>query len=347
VHREWRAGNDKCARPSPSRDPDLTIFSATVVSAQPDLSIVIPLYNEEASVRPLIEAVGDALDAHPSWELVLVDDGSKDATVAIVADIARTDLRVRLFKLARNYGQTAAMQAGFDQARGTVVVSMDGDLQNDPRDIPRLLEKMREGYDLVVGYRERRQDKMVSRKIPSIIANRIVRWMTGMAIRDNGCSLKAYRRELLDRIRLYSDMHRFIPAVSAGMAGARIAEVPVRHHARRFGQSKYGLSRILKVLGDLLVVKMIVSFRERPVALFASAAWMAVFLGVAFASAAGVSMAFFQPGKANALVLPTAALLWFWLACYLFMIGLLGEVAVRKQRERHRAPAPLSYEDFR
>lgn len=312
-----------------------------------DLSIVVPLFNEEASVRPLVDAVTGALREERSWELILVDDGSKDATARIAEAIAHSTPHVRLLRLARNYGQTAAMQAGFDHARGAVVVSMDGDLQNDPRDVRRLIDKLNEGYDLVVGYRERRQDKLLTRKVPSRVANLIVRWITGLAIRDNGCSLKAYRRELLDRMRLYSDMHRFIPAVAAGMAGARIAEVAVRHHPRRYGQSKYGLSRVLKVLADLLVVKMILSFRERPLAMFAHAAWAAALCGLAFATAAGISMAFFRPEKANALVLPSAALLWFWLACYLFMLGLLGEVALRKQRERHGPRAPLSYEEVR
>lgn len=210
-----------------------------------------------------------------------MDDGSRDETPRIAEAIARGDPRVRLLRLARNYGQTAAMQAGFDHARGAVVVSMDGDLQNDPRDVPRLIAKLEEGYDLVAGYRERRQDKLLTRKIPSRVANLLVRWMTELAIRDNGGSLKAYRRELLARIRLYSDLHHFIPAVAAGMGGARIAEVSVRHHPRRYGQSKYGLSRILKVLGDLLVVQMIRFFRDRPFTMFASAASLAALCGLA------------------------------------------------------------------
>ncbi len=310
-----------------------------------DLSIVVPLFNEESSVRPLVDAVTGALSEQRSWELILVDDGSVDATSRIAEAIARSRPRVHLLKLARNYGQTAAMQAGFDHARGAVVVSMDGDLQNDPRDVPRLIDKLNEGYDLVVGYRKRRQDKLLTRKVPSWAANLIVRWITGLAIRDNGCSLKAYRRELLDRMRLYSDLHRFIPAVAAGMAGARIAEVAVRHHPRRYGQSKYGLSRVMKVLGDLLVVKMIRFFRERPLAMFASAAWAAALCGLAFATAAGIAMAFFRPEKANALVLPGAALLWFELACYLLILSLLGEVAVRTKGERHRPPDPLNHEE--
>jgi glycosyltransferase involved in cell wall biosynthesis len=218
---------------------------------------------------------------------------------------------------------------------------MDGDLQNDPRDIPRLVEKLEEGYDLVAGYRERRQDKVITRKVPSWIANRIIRRITGVNIRDNGCSLKAYRSELLDRVHLYSDMHRFIPAVAAATAGARIAEIPVRHHARRFGASKYGLSRVGKVLADLLTIKMIRTFRERPLVLFAAGAVGAVLLGLLFAAAAVVALGFFRPEKANALVLPGAALLWFGLAAYLLMLGLIAEVAVRKFQRRGADHLPL------
>ncbi len=165
--------------------------------------------------------------------------------------------------LARNVGQTAAMMAGFDHAQGRVIVSLDGDLQNDPRDIPALLAKLDEGYDLVCGWRQQRQDKFLLRKVPSWVANRIIRRLTGVQITDNGCSLKAYRRDLLDRISLYAEQHRFIPALSASV-GARITEMPVRHHARRFGESKYGISRTVKVLVDLLTLKMITTFRSRP-----------------------------------------------------------------------------------
>ena len=312
------------------------------MSHQPTLSIVVPLYNEEESLRPLVDAVRGALADHDSWELVLVDDGSRDATVAIAAEIAATDARVRFVALARNYGQTAAMQAGFDHARGEIVVSMDGDLQNDPLDIPRLITKMGEGYDLVSGYREGRQDKLITRKVPSWIANRLIRRITGVAIRDNGCSLKAYRRELLDRVRLYSEMHRFIPAVAAATAGARIAEIPVRHHARRFGKSKYGLSRVLKVLADLLVIKMIRSFRERPLALFGLGAVGAGMLGVVFSAWTAASLLGIVSGRADeAFVLPSAALLWFGLAFYLLMLGLIGEQVLRGERGEDTEPLPL------
>ena len=294
----------------------------------PSISVVAPLFNEEECVPGLVRGIADALEGY-SWELILVDDGSTDRTAEVAKGFAAEDDRIRLVRLARNYGQTPAMQAGFDHARGEIVVTMDGDLQNDPADIPRLVAKIGEGYDLVVGYRERRQDRLLTRKVPSWIANRIIRWLTGVAIRDNGCSLKAYRRELLDRIVLYSDMHRFIPAVSAGVAGARIAEVPVRHHPRRYGTSKYGLSRVAKVLADLVTITMIRWFRERPLQMFGIGAVMATAMAVAFAAAAVVALTTFRPDKANALVLPGAALLWLGLGGYLIMVGLIAEVAVR------------------
>lgn len=293
----------------------------------PAVSVVVPLYEEEQNVRPLVESVDDAL-AGLDWELVLVDDGSTDGTLRVAEEAASANRRVRIVGLARNYGQTAAMQAGFDHARGRVVVSMDGDLQNDPRDIPNLIAELDRGYDLVAGYRLRRQDKLVTRKVPSWIANRIIRWVTGIPIRDNGCSLKAYRRELLERIHLYSDMHRFIPAMAAATAGARIKEVAVRHHARRHGSSKYGLSRVFKVVIDLLTIKMIRSVKERPFLFFALGGVAAAVVATAFAAAALVAYATFRPAAAVSIVFPGVALIWFGLACYLVMLGLVAEVAV-------------------
>lgn len=311
---------------------------------RPQLSVVVPLHNEEESVAPLVEAVRRALASHPGWELVLVDDGSRDGTASLAATLAAGDPRVVLIRLARNYGQTLAMQAGFDAARGDVVISMDGDLQNDPEDIPRLVATLEQGFDLVAGYRERRQDKLLTRKVPSWVANRIIRAVTGVNIRDNGCSLKAYRRAALDRMHLYSDMHRFLPALAAATAGARITEIPVRHHARRFGRSKYGLSRVLKILADLMTILMISWFRERPLALF----------GLGAAGAVGLAGLFFvlslrvvegaSAELADAYVLPAAALLWVMLAGYLLMLGLLGEVAVRRAREEHTELPPIAVE---
>jgi glycosyltransferase involved in cell wall biosynthesis len=319
------------------------------MSAPPALSIVVPVYNEEESVGPLVAAVREALADGPAWELLLVDDGSRDATATVAAQLAAEDARVRLIRLARNYGQTPAMQAGFDHARGRVVVSMDGDLQNDPRDIPHLIAKLEEGYDLVAGVRQRRQDKLITRKVPSYVANRVIRSITGVSITDNGCSLKAYRRELLQRMHLYSEMHRFIPAVAAATAGARITEIPVRHHARRYGTSKYGLSRVTKVMADLLVVKMIHSFRHRPLMMFAIGASLATLVGLVFASATLISVTSLLIGDVRhegvrSFVIPGAALLWFGLAFYLLMLGLIAEVELRERGHFTRQYLPVARE---
>jgi glycosyltransferase involved in cell wall biosynthesis len=308
--------------------------------ALPELSVVVPLYNEEESVGPLVDAVRDALAAQPSWELVLVDDGSRDSTAQVAGALAHADPRVVLLRLARNYGQTQAMQAGFDRARGRIVVSMDGDLQNDPRDIPLVVAKLEEGFDLVAGYRVRRQDKIVTRKIPSWIANRMIIWLTGVRIRDNGCSLKAYRRDLLDQLHLYSDMHRFLPALAAATANARIAEVPVRHHARRFGVSKYGLTRVAKLLADLLTIKMIASFRERPLVMFGLGALLSGLIATGFLSAWLWSLedrgASLDGSPMNAYVLTGSALLCIALAVFLTMLGLIAEEALQTVRSEEQ-----------
>jgi len=236
----------------------------------PKLSVVVPFFNEEDSVGPMHAALTAAIDPlHITYEMVFVDDGSRDRTLEIATGLARRDPRVFVVKFRRNYGQTAAMAAGIEQARGEVIVTLDGDLQNDPADIEQLLAKMAEGYDIVQGWRHQRQDKMISRKIPSMIANRLIASVTGIPTRDNGCSLKAYRAELIKRIPLYSEMHRFIPAM-ASVAGPRFTQIKVRHHARRFGKSKYGLSRVYKVALDLLVIKTVTAFTSRPLRWFAT-----------------------------------------------------------------------------
>ncbi|HEV2444101.1 MAG TPA: glycosyltransferase family 2 protein, partial [Steroidobacteraceae bacterium] len=225
-----------------------------------DLSVVVPLFNEEESVRPLHAAIVAGVEPlGVSFEIVFVDDGSRDGTARIAEEIACADPRVCLVKFRRNYGQTPAMAAGIAESRGEIIVTMDGDLQNDPADIGELLARIEQGNDIVVGWRHDRQDKLWSRKVPSRIANALIAKVTGVPIRDNGCSLKAYRACLIKQIPLYSEMHRFIPAM-ASIAGPRIAEIRVRHHARRFGSSKYGLSRVYKVLLDLMVIKTVASF---------------------------------------------------------------------------------------
>src|SRR5262245_10128239 len=238
------------------------------VAESPALSVIVPFYNEEDNVARMHAAIVAALEPLGiPFEIVCVDDGSRDRTLALATEIARADPRVRVVKFRRNYGQTPAMAAGIEQARGRVLVTMDGDLQNDPADIGTFLAKIDEGYDIVVGWRHNRQDKLISRKIPSKIANWLIGKVTGVPIKDNGCSLKAYRADLIKHIPLYSEMHRFIPAM-ASIAGPRIAEIKVRHHARQFGKSKYGLSRVYKVLLDLLVIKTVASFASRPLLWF-------------------------------------------------------------------------------
>lgn len=254
---------------------------------QLDLSIIVPLYNEEESVQPLYEAITQAMrKICISYEILFVDDGSGDTTFRKARELANEDPRLRVVKLRQNFGQTPAMVAGIDTARGKTLITMDGDLQNDPVDIPRFMAKIAAGYDLVVGWRYERQDKLMTRKVPSKIANWLIGKVTGVPIKDNGCSLKAYRADIIKSVPLYSEMHRFIPAM-ASMTGARIAEIKVRHHPRRYGVSKYGLSRIYRVLLDLLTVKTLVSFAARPLLWFSILALpLAVisFLAIAFSS---------------------------------------------------------------
>ena len=312
------------------------------------ISVVVPLFNERQNVPHLVQAVRAALGETGSWELLLVDDGSTDGTREEAAAAEREDPRIRLVPLARNYGQTAAMQAGFDHSRGDVVVSMDGDLQNDPADIPALVARLEDGFDLVAGYRVRRQDRLLTRKLPSWAANRVIRMITGVAIRDNGCSLKAYRRELLERIHLYSDMHRFIPATAVATAGARVAEIPVRHHARRYGESKYGLSRIWKVASDLLTLKMLSSFRERPLAMFGIGASTAMSGALLFIALTAHGLAGDGGGVAFAgFVYPSVALILLSLAFFLLLLGLVGEVAIRGRQDGGELDLPVAREVLR
>jgi glycosyltransferase involved in cell wall biosynthesis len=307
------------------------LVASPAAQNRPDLSIVAPLYDESQNVRPLVDWILEAMASYSgTFEVILVDDGSRDDTWDQVRRAA-TDRRVQGLRLGRNVGQTAAMMAGFDHARGDVIVSLDGDLQNDPRDIPALVSKLDEGYDLVCGWRHRRQDKLLLRKVPSWVANRLIRRLTGVPITDNGCSLKAYRRDLLNRIALYAEQHRFIPALSASV-GARIAEMPVRHHARKYGESKYGISRTVKVLVDLLTLKMITTFRSRPLVGFGFAAVPALAAALVFGVLWLFSFTHFGPEKSAALVFPGAGLLAVGVAFYLFMLGLVAEVALSSEQ---------------
>lgn len=234
----------------------------------PELSVVVPIYNEVDNLRPLHEALSWALRGlGRSYELILVDDGSRDGSRDLMRLLAAGDPHLRIVLFRRNYGQTAAMAAGFRVCRGKVVVTMDGDLQNDPADIRRLIERLDDGFDVVCGWRRNRKDRVSTRLLPSKLANFLIARVTGARIHDTGCSLKAYRSWVVRSLHLYSDMHRFMAALGAGL-GARITELPVRHHARRAGQSKYGLGRIFRVLADLVGIKMLIQFAAHPIRWF-------------------------------------------------------------------------------
>jgi glycosyltransferase involved in cell wall biosynthesis len=296
------------------------------------VSVVVPMYNEEESVRPLYERLRPVMDAGPwTFEVVFVDDGSADRTFDEIRQLHETDPRIRCVRFRRNYGQTPAMKAGFDHARGEVVVSMDGDLQNDPADIPKFLEKIDEGYGVVCGWRKDRKDKAITRKLPSKIANRMIRSMTGVTIHDTGCSLKAYRADVIQSAPLYAEMHRFIPAVTA-MSGARVAEIVVTHHARKFGQSKYGLGRIWRVLSDLLVIKTLTGFSKRPSLWFGLLSLPFLFATVAGLVASALVYARSKPDEPMPLVYPGATLLFGFAFMSLLTLGLLTELVVATGR---------------
>jgi glycosyltransferase involved in cell wall biosynthesis len=287
----------------------------------PALSVVIPVYDEEESVRPLYEGVRGACDPlRVPYEMIFVDDGSGDRTFETLAVLHGEDARVRVIRFRRNYGQTAAMAAGFGAARGATVVSLDGDLQNDPADIPHLLAKLDEGFDVVCGWRKGRQDTLVSRRVPSAVANWLIAKITGVSIHDNGCSLRAYRAPVIKQVELYADLHRFIPALST-LTGARIAEIVVRHHPRRFGRSKYGLSRAWRVFLDLFLIKMLTGFAARPALWFGTLSLPTLLLGTL--CLAGALMG------PTGIVLPGLTFLCFSLAGHFLFTGALGELVLK------------------
>jgi glycosyltransferase involved in cell wall biosynthesis len=294
---------------------------------RPTLSMVIPVYNEEESVQPLYRRTQKACDPLGMvYEIIFVDDGSQDGTFGILAEIHRRDARVKVLRLRKNFGQTAAMAAGFAYAKGDVIISLDGDLQNDPADIPRLLAKLEEGFDVVCGWRERRQDKFWSRRVPSVAANWLIGTITGVHIHDNGCSLKAYRASVIKNVALYGEMHRFIPAMST-LSGARIAEITVDHHPRRFGKSKYGIGRVWRVALDIVTVKMLTSCAARPALWFGLLSLPWAILGVVTLAVGGAMYAYNSIEEWA--VMSTIAFLLLFLGNNLLAMGLIGELLVK------------------
>ena len=309
--------------------------TASTRDENPEISVFLPVYNEEPNLRPLHAKLDAALRVlGRTAEIIYVDDGSTDGSLNILRELARDDDRVRVVALRRNYGQTAAMAAGIDAASGDVLIPMDADMQNDPADIVRLLEKLAEGYDVVSGWRKNRQDKLVTRKIPSMIANRLISWIGGVPLHDYGCSLKAYRRESIEDVKLYGEMHRFIP-IYASWAGARVAEIPVEHHARTMGKSKYGLSRTVKVVFDLVTIKFMASYQTKPLYLFGGAGLLTFAVSFLSALLAFVMKFLSWPHHADFVQtpLPIIALVTLVLGVQLFLMGLLAEMMVRTYHE--------------
>jgi glycosyltransferase involved in cell wall biosynthesis len=300
------------------------------------LSVVIPLYNEEENIQLLHERLRKALDPlAQEYEILFVDDGSTDRSLSLLEKIQADDKRVIVLSLRRNFGQTAAFAAGFDFARGDVVVTMDGDLQNDPTDIPKLLEMIKDN-DLVSGWRKKRKDPFFTRRFPSIIANWLISKVTGVKLHDYGCSLKAYRREVIKNLKLYGEMHRFIPAV-ASWYGVRVAEVETVHHPRLHGKSKYGISRTIKVVLDLITVKFLQSFSTKPIQFFGPVGVLSGFLGFLILLYLTIDKLFFgNPIGGRPLILLGALLII--VGIQLIGMGLLGEMLVRVYHESQRKP---------
>src|SRR5689334_14138264 len=313
---------------------------ARVPTDSPDISVFLPVFNEEPNLLPLHAKLDEALKSlGRSAEIVYVDDGSSDGSLKILREIAQLDPRVRVVALRRNYGQTAAMAAGIDAAKGKVLIPMDADLQNDPADIGRLLDKLNEGYDVVSGWRKNRKDKMVTRKIPSMIGNRLISWIGGVPLHDYGCSLKAYRRESLQDVQLYGEMHRFIP-IYASWSGARVTEIPVEHHARTMGKSKYGLSRTIKVVFDLMTIKFMASYQTKPLYMFGFAGLTTFVISLLCALLALLMKFASWPHHADFVQtpLPVLTMVMLVLGVQFFFMGLLAEMLVRTYHESQSKP---------
>lgn len=321
----------------PSQSIEDRSFSSILESPHLDLSIVVPIYNEVESVETLVVAIADSVrETQLSYEIICVDDGSKDGTTQALINLSRRRIDLKAVVLRRNYGQTAAMAAGFESATGKVIVTLDGDLQNDPADIPMLLTKLNEGYDLVSGWRRNRQDAALTRLLPSKIANIIIAKVTGVKLHDYGCSLKAYRSELIADMNLYGELHRFLPAL-AYIEGARITEVPVRHHARKFGQSKYGLGRTIRVVMDLMTVFFMKKFLTRPMHVFGLGGVISLATGVGMGLYLTIVKLLFNQNIGDRPLLILSVLLVLT-GVQLFCFGLVTELLMRTYHESQRRP---------
>ena len=301
------------------------------------ISVVIPIYNEEENVTLLYEELTEVMKSMAcSYEILFVDDGSTDSTLSILQSIQAADQRIVVVKFRRNFGQTAAMSAGFDYSSGDVIITMDGDLQNDPRDIPRFIQKIEDGFDVVTGWRHDRKDAFLNRRLPSIIANKIISWTTGVALHDYGCTLKAFRKEVIKNIHLYGEMHRFIPAIASGM-GISFTEIKVNHRARQFGTSKYGISRTIRVVLDLITVKFLLSYATRPIQIFGLLGVISGTAGFLIALIMTIQRQFFDIPLSDRPMLLLAIVLIF-VGIQFISIGLIGELQARTYHETQKKP---------
>jgi glycosyltransferase involved in cell wall biosynthesis len=306
-------------------------------SRPPRVTLVIPCYNEEESVDELLQEAFGVLDRNKiDGEIIIVDDGSKDRTWEKLSAWAERDRRLRLVRFRRNFGQTAAMVAGMDHAAGDIIIPLDADLQNDPNSIPDLLAKMDEGYDVVSGWRKNRKDKFFARKLPSMIANAIISYVSSVRLHDYGCTLKAYRREVLDPVNLYGEMHRFIP-IYASWAGAKVTEVPVNHRARKYGTSKYGIMRTFKVILDLFVVKFLGTYGTKPIYFFGALGFLLSMFGVLCAIYT-LYEKFFQNVYAHNNPFMIIAFFMVTLGIQSVFLGLLAEIGIRTYHESQQRP---------
>ncbi|MDI9549483.1 MAG: glycosyltransferase family 2 protein [Chloroflexota bacterium] len=319
-------------------EPNVAISDDVLTrSERPLISVVIPLYNEEESIPHLCSALTAALQRYGKpYEIIVVDDGSKDRSFELLAEQTQRDRHLIVIQLRRNFGQTAAFAAGFNNARGDVVITMDADLQNDPDDIPLLMEKIDEGYDIVSGWRKDRQDRFLDRRLPSMIANRLISNVTDVRLHDYGCSLKAYRRDVLQHVRLYGELHRFIPAL-ASQVGGTVTEVPVNHRARQYGRSKYGISRAVRVALDLITVWFLGGYSTRPIHVFGTLGLISAAGGFVI----GLYLTFLKLGLGQSIgtrpMLQLAVLLVV-IGVQLITMGLLGEMMTRTYFESQDKP---------
>jgi len=319
--------------------PALSTSSPTEETSETELelSIIIPVFNELETLEPLYDRLKQSLIPwKSSCEILFINDGSSDGSSEELQRLAALDQRVRVLEFVRNFGQTAAIAAGFDYARGEIIIPLDADLQNDPQDIPRIMEKLEEGYDVVNCWRQDRKDPWLTRVLPSHLANRLISWISGVYLHDYGCTLKGYRRDIVQHIRLYGEMHRFIP-IFASWAGARVTEIPVHHHPRRSGESKYGMTRTIKVLLDLITVKFLGSYSTKPMYLFGSLGLLS-FLGGSLLSAVTLYQKFFEAVKAHRNPLLLLSIFLFTAGIQFILFGLVAELIVRTYHESQDKP---------